>query len=187
MKLLFDLFPVLLFFIAYQWQGFYAATATAMAASAAQVLLLWIKKKKVETMYLASAGLIILLGSTTLFLKNELFFQWKPTAINWIFALVFLASHFVTKKTLIQRMMEKNISLPSVIWRRLSISWILFFFSMGAANLYVVYHFTMATWVNFKVFGVLGLTIFFIILQAIYLARHVSEDLNQPATEKNSL
>lgn len=173
MKQLFDFFPVIIFFLTYKLFGFYVATTVAIIASIVQVAVLWLKKGRVENMYLISCILIVVLGSVSLILHNQLFFQWKPTAINWAFAVVFLSSQIFSKKPIIQRMMEKNITLPQVVWSRLNLIWVVFFTLMGSANLYVVYHYDMDTWVNFKVFGVLGLTIVFVIAQAIYLTRHI--------------
>ena len=173
MKLLFDFFPIVLFFIAYKVWGIYVATATVIGASLLQVIAYWLKKRRFETMHLVTLALITVLGGATLLLQNELFIKWKPTAINWAFALVFLGSHFIGSKTIIQRMMQNNIELPSTIWKRLNMSWIGFFSLMGAVNLYVVYHFDTNTWVNFKLFGMLGLTLLFVIIQSIYMTRHV--------------
>lgn len=178
MKLLFDLFPIILFFTVYKLYGFFPATTVAILASLIQIGLIWLKKRRIERMYLITCGLIVVLGGTSIILQNELFFQWKPTAINWLFALTFIGSHFIGNKPIIQRMMEKNVSLPKLIWKRLNISWIIFFIVMGIANIYVVYHFDMNTWVNFKLFGVLGLTLVFIVLQAIYLTRHADLEDN---------
>ena len=176
MKLLFDFFPVILFFISYKLYGMYIAIVIAMAAIVLQLAVFWIKHRRFETMQLITAALIIVLGGISLLFHNELFFKWKPTAVNWIFALLFIGSQLIGKKPLIQRMMEKNVSLPEIVWQRLNLAWILFFILMGIANLYVVYNFSTDTWVNFKLFGVLGLTIAFVIIQAIYLARHIEPE-----------
>src|SRR5690606_15227979 len=109
----------------------------------------------------------------TLLLHDAMFIKWKPTVIYWAFAIVFFGSQFIGEKTLIQRMMENNISLQKPIWSRLNVSWGLFFAILGILNLYVIYHFDTNTWVNFKVFGGLGLTFVFVILQAVYLGRHI--------------
>lgn len=176
MKLLIDFFPVLLFFITFKLYDLYVATIAAIIASIAQVVLYWIKNRRFESMHLLTMLSIVILGGATLLLQNDLFIKWKPTAINWLFALIFLGSYLFTKKPLIQRMMEKNIELPTPIWHKLNWSWILFFVVMGFANLYVVYTFDTNTWVNFKFFGVLGLTMVFVLLQAVYLSRHVDID-----------
>lgn len=175
MKLLFDFLPILLFFIAYKISGIYVATAVAIIVSCVQVGFCWYKFRRIEHLLLITLLLIVVLGGATLFLHNTLFFQWKPTIVNWLFAITFLGSQFIGHKPVIQRMLEKNVNLPTSIWRRLNISWALFFLIMGIANLYVVYHYDQDTWVNFKLFGMLGLTVLFVLVQAIYLARHIEE------------
>jgi intracellular septation protein len=175
MKLLFDFFPVILFFIAFKLYGMSVGIIVAMVAVTVQLAAFWLRHRHFETMQLITAGLIISLGGISLLYHNELFFKWKPTAVNWIFAVVFIASQWIGQKPLIQRLMEKNVSLPNAVWRRLNMTWISFFILMGGANLYVVYHYSTDTWVNFKLFGVLGLTLVFILAQAIYLAKHMEE------------
>ncbi|MFC3909373.1 septation protein A [Legionella dresdenensis] len=173
MKLLFDFFPIVLFFLGYKLFGIYTATAIAMIASLAQVIIYRLKHQRYEKMHLFSLGIIFVLGGATLFFHNPWFIKWKPTGIYWITCLVFLVSPLVAKKPLIQKMMESNISLPNRIWYRLNYAWSAFFLIMGALNLYVAYYFSTDTWVNFKLFGGAGLTMVFIFLQAIYLTRHV--------------
>jgi len=175
MKMLFEALPVLLFFIAYKCWGVYAATLSAMVASLAQVLWTWFRHQRFEGTQLMTLGLITVLGGATLWLKNELFIKWKPTVLYWLLALAFWLSAILTKQPLLQRIASKNIDLPTALWKRLNISWILFFVLMGGANLYVLYHFDTDTWVNFKLFGTLGLTFVFIVGQAIYMARHLND------------
>jgi intracellular septation protein len=117
--------------------------------------------------------LIGVLGGATLFFHDEMFIKWKPTIINWLFAAVFWGSHYIGKDPIIKRMMNSQVNLPSDVWARLNMSWVGFFFISGVANIYVAYHFTTNAWVNFKLFGVLGMTFFFVILQAVYLSRYV--------------
>ncbi|OQX05469.1 MAG: septation protein A [Desulfobulbaceae bacterium A2] len=179
MKLLVDFFPILLFFIAFKLAGIYVATAVAIAAGCAQVGFFWWKKRQVESMHLVTLAVIIVFGGLTLYLQNELFIKWKPTVINWLFGLVFLASQLFGGKTMIERMLGANLSLPARIWRRLNLGWGLFFLLLGGINLFVLYSFDTATWVNFKLFGLLGLTLLFVVLQSLYLSRH----LTPPATE----
>ena len=176
MKLLFDFFPILLFFICYKFFGIYAATGVAMAASVVQVVFHRIKNQRYEKMHLISMCLIMVLGGATLFFHNPWFIKWKPTGIYWLSSLVLLGSSFIGKKTVIQKMMEGNVNLPTIIWSRFNIAWTLFFFLMGAAKLYVAYHFDTDSWVNFKLFGGAGFTLLFVFLQAIYLTKHVVED-----------
>lgn len=189
MKLFFDFLPIVLFFIAYkfggglyQWngqeynlEGIYVATAVMIVATIVQTSYGWLRHGKVEKSHLITLVLVLVLGGATLWLQNPNFIKWKPTAVNWLFALVFLGAHLFTDKSLLERMMAEHIQLPTAIWFRLNIAWILFFILSGMANLYVAFNFDEATWVNFKLFGLLGITIIFIIAQSIYLAKHAIE------------
>jgi intracellular septation protein len=178
MKILVDLFPVLAFFAAFKLadnpqQGILLATAVAIIASLVQVAFVWAKHRRVETMHLVTLGLITVLGGLTLILQDERLIKWKPTAVNWAFATAFFISQFVgAKKNLARRMLEANIQLPDPIWARLNVGWIVFFLFMGAINLYVAFNFPTDVWVNFKVFGIMGLTLLFVLAQAVYLMRH---------------
>ncbi len=176
MKFLFDFFPILLFFIAYKLYGIYAATAVAIAASFVQVGTFWLKHRRFENMHLVTLALIAVLGGATLWLQDEAFIKWKPTVVNWLFGAVFLGSQFIGKKPLAERMMGSAVTLPDGIWRRLNLAWTLFFVAMGFANLYVMYNFDTDTWVNFKLFGMMGLTLAFVIGQAFYLARYIKPE-----------
>nr|VFJ96597.1 MAG: intracellular septation protein [Candidatus Kentron sp. H]VFJ97994.1 MAG: intracellular septation protein [Candidatus Kentron sp. H]VFK03133.1 MAG: intracellular septation protein [Candidatus Kentron sp. H] len=196
-KLLTDFFPILLFFLTFWFydeikgaliglgvdpalltlhengstEAVLAATAVAILAGFAQVGITWFGDRRVENMQVITLALLVLLGGATLMFQEEMFIKWKPTAVNWLFALVFWGSPFVGGKTLVQRMMEKNIQLPPGAWARLNGSWVIFFLVMGALNLYVVYHFSTEFWVNFKLFGLIGLTLAFVIGQSLYLVR----------------
>jgi len=182
MKFFYDFFPVLLFFIAYKVYDIYVATAVAMVAACVQVGAFWLHYRRFENMHLVTLALIIFLGGATLLLHDETFIKWKPTAVNWAFALVFLGSQFIGKKNLIQRIMENHITVTTAqVWTRLNIGWIIFFFTMGLLNLYVAFNFDTNTWVNFKLFGMLGLTFVFILIQGFYLARYlVPEEEQKP-------
>ncbi|MEE9452406.1 MAG: septation protein A [Gammaproteobacteria bacterium] len=175
MKFLFDFFPILVFFVAFKMYDIYTATAMTIAASVIQLGIYWLQHQRFEKMHVITLGVIVVLGGATLLLHDEVFIKWKPTVVNWAFALALIVSHF-TAKPLMRRMMEKSIDLSPSIWNRLNISWVFFFILMGSANLYVAYHFDTNAWVNFKLFGVLGLTIIFIILQALYLSRHITDN-----------
>lgn len=178
MKLFFDFFPILLFFLAYKFFDIYIATAVAIAATLLQVGFTWVKTRKVAAMQLTTLAIIIVFGGLTLYLHDEQFIKWKPTVINWLFAGAFLASQPFGQRTAIERMMGASLTLPKPIWRRLNLSWATFFVVMGSANLYVMSHFDRDTWVSFKLFGMLGLTFMFIVLQSLYLSRY----LPQPGT-----
>lgn len=174
MKILFDFFPIVLFFLCYKVYGIYPATLVAMLASVVQVLFYRMKHQRFERMHLVSMVILIVLGSATLFFKNPWFIKWKPTGIYWVSSLFFLGSSWIGSKPLIQKIMEHNIELPRVIWHRLNMAWSLFFLLMGGINLYVAYTFNTDVWVSFKLFGGVGATLLFVFLQALYLTKHVS-------------
>ncbi len=176
MKLLYDLFPILIFFVAYKLYDIYVATAATIVASFIQVAGYWFKNRRFETMHLVTLGLLVVLGGTTLILQDPLFIKWKPTLVNWLFAISFLGSQFFGSKTLVERMLSAQITLPASVWKRLNLAWIVFFIISGTANLYVAYSFDEATWVNFKLFGMMGLTLVFILFQGFYLARYMVTD-----------
>jgi intracellular septation protein len=175
MKLLFDFFPILLFFIAYKAADIYVATLAAIAGSAIQVGFTWFKNRKVETMHLVSLVLIVVFGGATWILRDPLFIKWKPTVLNWLFGIVFLGSQIFGARTVIERMLGGQLELPEPVWRRLNLAWAMFFIVIGGVNLYVAYNFEEQVWVNFKLFGMLGLTFLFVILQSFYLSRYLPE------------
>lgn len=175
MKFLVDFFPVLLFFLAYKFFDIYVATTVAIAATVIQLAITWWTTKKLATMQLVTLAVIVVFGGLTLYLRDEQFIKWKPTVINWLFAAAFLGSHFLGHRTAIERMLGSAITLPQPVWRRLNGGWTLFFLVLGAANLYVMSFYDSNTWVNFKLFGMLGLTLLFVVGQSFYLARYVQE------------
>jgi intracellular septation protein len=175
MKLLFDLFPVLIFFVAFKVYGIYAATAAAIGASFAQIGWLWFRKRKIDKMLWVSLGVITIFGGATLLFGNPTFIKWKPTVLYWLFAVTLAAGALVFRKNLVRSVMEKQVSLPEPVWNRLLASWIAFFAAMGALNLYVAYNYSLDAWVNFKLFGGMGLMLVFVLLQGLMLARHVHD------------
>jgi intracellular septation protein len=175
MKFLFDIFPVLLFFIAFKFYDIYVATAVAIAATFAQIGWSWLRRRKVENMQWVSLAVIVIFGGATLLLQNETFIKWKPTVLYWLFAVTMAVSELAFGKNLIRSMMSPQMSLPDPVWGRLLVSWIAFFAVMGALNLIVAYHYSTDTWVNFKLFGGIGLMLVFVVLQALFLARHVED------------
>ncbi|HEX9802039.1 MAG TPA: septation protein A [Gammaproteobacteria bacterium] len=213
MKFLFDLLPIILFFAAYKVYGIYPAIVVIMVATSLQVGYVWLRHRRVEKMLLITLALVLVLGGATLLLQDKAFFMWKPTAVNWLFALAFLGSHFIGRKPLVERMMSHAIEAPKQVWQRLNASWTLFFILMGFANLYVANFFfeannaltaaaggevdlescgagmesrllqlceqakaMEANWVDFKLYGMMGLTFAFVIAQAFYLARHMPQE-----------
>ena len=175
MKLLFDLFPVILFFIAFKFQGIYVATAVAIAATFCQVGWVWAKHRKVDAMLWASLALIVVFGSATLLLHDETFIKWKPTVLYWLFGVVLFFSDIIFGKNLIRAMMQSQITVPDAVWRKLNLSWVFFLALMGSANLYVAYHFSTENWVNFKLFGSIGLMLVFVLLQGLMLAKYIED------------
>lgn len=206
MKLLIDFFPIILFFITYHQAGAIVentplgglfdpsqpeiivatmlATGVAIVASFVQVGGYWLKTRSVEKMHIFSLILITVLGGVTIAFGDPAFIQWKPTVLNWVFAGAFLISQYVGKKSLVHRMMGGQIELPAPVWKRLNFSWVGFFILSGFANLYVAFYYAieldektrMDTWVNFKLFGLLGLTFIFVIAQALYLAKYMTPE-----------
>jgi intracellular septation protein len=175
MKFLFDLFPVLLFFAAFKLYDIYIATAVAMGATLVQILWVWLRHRKVDGMLWVSLVVIMVFGGATLLLKNETFIKWKPTVLYWLFGATLAVAGFAFKKNLIRTMMEHQVTLPEFVWSRLQLSWIAFFGVMGALNLFVAYNYSTDTWVDFKLFGGMGLMLVFVVLQALMLARHIED------------
>jgi intracellular septation protein len=181
MQLLFDFFPLIVFFVVYQFYGVYAATAAIIVAMAGQIGYQWLRHRKVNKMLLVSGIAVALLGGVTLALRDPVFVQWKPTIVNWLFAAAFLGSQLVGAKTLTERVMGHAIQLEPSLWRQLNTIWVLNFLVLGAANLYVVYNFDEETWVDFKVFGMVGLSLLTAIGQALWIA---SKTASRDETEK---
>jgi len=172
-KFLADFFPVLLFFIAAKLYDNYVATAVSIAASLIQVSVYWLIHKKFEKVHLITLAILLIMGSATILLHNDMFIKWKPSVVNWIFALVLLGSQFIGNKNILERMLGAKITLPSLVWLKLNISCIIFFIGLGLINLYVVYNFDNDTWLNFKLFGMMGLNILFFMALAIYMSFHM--------------
>lgn len=175
MKFFFDLFPIILFFIAYKLYGIFTATAVAIAATLVQIMWAYLRHRKVDAMLWVSMAIIAVFGGATLLLHDETFIKWKPTVLYWVFALVLLASAVFFRKNLIRLMLQQQISLPEQIWQRLNISWVAFFALMGLVNLYVAYNFPTDTWVNFKLFGTLLIMLAFVLLQGMMLSRYMED------------
>lgn len=207
MKIFYDLLPIILFFAGYhnasaiaentfvgQWidpsqpeviTATIIATGIAIVASFIQVGGFWLKHRRFERMHIFSLVLISGLGGITIAFGDPAFIQWKPTVLNWVFAGAFLASQFIGEKNMVQRMMGAQINLPDGIWLRLNLSWVVFFIASGFANLYVAFYYAteldektrMDFWVDFKLFGLMGMTLIFVVAQAFYLTRHMQEPI----------
>jgi len=178
MKLLFEFFPIILFFVAFKFFGIFIATATAIIATLFQVAFVWFRKRKVENILWVNLAIITLFGGATILLQDETFIKLKPTVLYWAFAGTLLISRIFFKKNIIQGMMGQNLSMPEKTWGRLNLYWAIFFGLMGILNLFVANRFSTDTWVTFKLFGLLGLTFLFIVVQSVLLAKYmkVKED-----------
>jgi intracellular septation protein len=175
MKFLFDLLPVVLFFVAFKLGDIYVATSVAIATTCVQVGWLKLRGKRVDAMLWASFGIIAVFGGATLLLQDEMFIKWKPTVLYWLLGAVLAGAALLFRRNLVRTMLSEQVQLPERIWARLNWSWIGFFAFMGALNLYVAYHYSTDLWVNFKLFGGMGLMLLFVVAQALFLARYVED------------
>jgi len=176
MKLLLDFFPILLFFAAFKFAGIYAATAIAIVATILQIGYLRYKTGKVEPMQWISLGVIVLFGGATLISHNDTFIKWKPTVLYWLMGSALLIGQLIFKKNLLKSLMGAQMDLPEDAWRLTQWSWVGFFAVMGCLNLWVAFNFDTDTWVNFKLFGGMGLMFVFVIAQALVLSRYMKTD-----------
>ena len=177
MKLLVDFFPIAIFFVAFKIFDIYVATAVAIGATLLQIAYLKKVHGKVEIMQWVSLGVIVVFGGATLIFHDNTFIQWKPTVLYWLMASSLLISNFVFKRNLMKVFMGEQLVLPDHAWVVLLWSWVGFLTFMGSLNLYVAFNFDLNTWVNFKLFGSIGLMIVFAVIQGMYLSRFVSEEV----------
>ena len=178
-KFLFDMFPVILFFIAFKFFGIFTATAVTIAATIAQIIYSKIRYGKVEKMLIVSGAVIGILGSITLLLHDKTYIMMKPTALYWILAAVLLVSNLFFKKNLIQQMMANLIDAPAPIWNKLNLVWVAFLVLLGFLNLYVAFNYTENAWVNFKLFGVTGIMFVFFVAQTVALRKYLVAPLEE--------
>ena len=188
MKQLIDFIPLILFFIVYKLDprtveiagqsvelgGIFSATAVLIASSVVVYGLILIVQRKLEKGQWLTLLACLVFGGMTIAFHSETFLKWKAPVVNWLFAAAFAGSHFIGDKPLIQRIMGHAISLPQPLWTRLNIAWVVFFLFSGAANLFVAFTFH-EIWVDFKVFGSLGMTLLFLLGQGVFLARHMHD------------
>ncbi len=176
MKLLIDFFPIILFFAAFKFADIYIATGVAIAATIVQIGWLRYSNGKVEPMQWLSLGVIVLFGGATLIAHNETFIKWKPTVLYWLMGGALLVGQLLFKKNLLKSLMGAQMELPDAAWRTMNWSWTGFFVVMGVINLWVAFNFDTDTWVNFKLFGGLGLMAVFVVGQALYLGKYLKAD-----------
>lgn len=177
MSQLFELIPLLGFFVAYKMQDIYAAVVVLMVLMALGLVVHRVQKKVITNMQWISFLLVVIFGGITLLFHNEMFIKWKPTVLNWVFGFAFLVSHFVGKQNFTERIMSAaKLNAPKRVWDRLNVSWVIFFFLSGALNIFVAYGFSTEFWVNFKLFGLFGLTLLFALGQAFYLKNYLGKE-----------
>jgi intracellular septation protein len=200
MKILFDLFPVILFFATFKyseknpefaatWVGtilnsatvdlklapILLATVVVIAATIAQIIWVKVRHGKVDKMLWISLALVVVFGGMTLVFQDESFIKWKPTILYWVFAASMAFSAIVLKKNAIKAMLGEQMVLPEAVWQKVNFSWITFFTGMGFLNLFIAYNFPTDVWVNFKLFGGMGLLLVFVIGQGMFLSKYVEE------------
>jgi intracellular septation protein len=175
LKFLFDFFPVILFFVAFKVTDIYTATAVAIAATVGQIGYILVRRRKVTNMQWASLAIIGIFGGATLLLRDETFIKWKPTVLYWLAGAVFLGA-LAFKTNLVKAVMsEGGLELPERVWTQLAVAWGLFFLFKGTLNLWVAYNFSTEAWVNFKLFGGMGLMLAFVFAQALWISRYVPD------------
>jgi intracellular septation protein len=217
MKLIFDFLPIILFFGTFKFAegrkegaaqfasdhlGFMVnggvvgtgeapvllATMVVILATLAQVAFLLARGKKIDMMLWVSLGLVTVLGGATIWFHNETFIKWKPSVLYWVMGLAFWISQVLFRRNLLQVLIGAELQLPATVWQRLNFAWIAFFAFMGLANIYVAYSFSTDAWVNFKLFGGIGLMLVFTVAQGVYISRHVlPEDESATATSPGSV
>ena len=210
MKILFDFLPILLFFATFKYAnghkdwaaafttehlGFIVAggkvgadeapvllaTVVVVLATLAQVALQKARGRKVDLMLWVSLVLVVVLGGLTVWLHSETFIKWKPTLLYWVMASALFIGTALFDRNLLRTLMGEQLKLPAQVWRRLNVAWILFFLAMGLLNLWIAYAFSTEIWVNFKLFGGVGLMLLFTVAQGYFLRHHLQEDPAQPA------
>lgn len=200
MKQFAELIPIVLFFLSYQmdgqtiglagfeftFDGIYSATAILIAATAVQLILTRLLTGHIEKRLWILFAAVAVFGSATLFFRSEAFIQWKPTVFNWVLASLFIGAPLLGKKTLLERGLGDQISLPAHVWSRLNVLWTANFIVVGALNIYVAYQFSEATWVSYKLYSAIGFTLLLTIITAVLIAPHISESDDADAGEQNS-
>ena len=205
MKILFDFLPIALFFVAFKyaeghkdWAAAFAtsqfgwlvsggavgekeapvllATVVVIVATLAQVAWIKLRGRKVDTMLWVSLVLVVGLGGLTIYFHNENFIKWKPSVLYWVMGLALWLSPLLFGRNLLKVLMGEQIRLPARIWHRLNFAWVAFFGLMGLLNLWVAYTFSTSTWVNFKLFGGIGLMVVFTLAQGLYLGKHIEDE-----------
>jgi intracellular septation protein len=184
MKFLFDLFPVILFFAVFKIKGIFVATIAAIIASVLQIGWMLLRRKKVEPMMWAGLAIIVVFGGATVLLHDETFIKWKPTVLYWLLGTIMLSGQLFFGKNAIRAMLGKQVSLPDATWKVMNFSWGFFFVALGCVNIFVAYHFSTDTWVNFKLFGIMGLIFLFAIAQGLFIEKKMKAGASEKTEDK---
>jgi intracellular septation protein len=179
MKFLFDLLPVILFFVGFKLYDIFTATAIAIAVTLAMIVYSKIRHGKIEKMLLINGAVISVLGGITLLLHDKTYIMWKPTVLYWLLAAFLLVSNLFFNKNFIKQMMNKMFNAPKPIWDKLNLAWVIFLVALGVLNLYVAFNYTENAWVNFKLFGATGILFIFIIAQTFALKKYLVESVEE--------
>ncbi|OON41225.1 septation protein A [Izhakiella australiensis] len=171
MKQLLDFLPLVVFFVFYKMYDIFIATGALVAATAVALAVSWFLYRKIEKMTLVTFAIVVVFGLLTIIFHNDEFLKWKVTVIYTLFSVALLVSQFVMHKPLIETMLGKELKLPDRAWRRLNVAWALFFFACGLLNIYVAFWLPQSVWVDFKVFGLTGLTLLFTLVSGVYIYR----------------
>ncbi|MBA0215900.1 septation protein A [Pectobacterium brasiliense] len=185
MKQLLDFIPLVVFFAAYKLYDIYIASGALIAATALSLVVTWVMYRKIEKMTLVTFAMVVVFGSLTLVFHNDLFIKWKVTIIYALFSAALLVSQFVMKQTLIQKMLGKELTLPQPVWGKLNFAWAMFFLVCGLVNIYIAFWLPQNVWVNFKVFGLTGVTLLFTLICGVYIYRHLPSDQEKSEEEKS--
>tara|TARA_R110001583_G_scaffold10698_9_gene49226 strand:- start:12512 stop:13069 length:558 start_codon:yes stop_codon:yes gene_type:complete len=179
MKQLLEFIPLIIFFIVYKMVDIYAATGALMVAMTITFIYSYFKNgKKAEKMQIITLAMILIFGTLTLVLHDDAFIKWKVTLVYAVFSIGLLVTQFIFKKPAIKQMLGKELALPDAVWNNLNFAWAIFFAVLGLVNIYVAFNLSQEVWVNFKVFGLLGVTLVFTALSGLYLYKYL------PATDK---
>ncbi|WP_157266298.1 septation protein A [Azohydromonas aeria] len=213
MKLLLDFLPILLFFGTFKYAGAHAqqsadfatehfgflvsggvvgaaeapvllATIVVIIATLAQVAWIVARGRKVDTMLWVSLALVVVLGGATIWFHSETFIKWKPSVLYWVMGTSLWLSHVLLRKNLLRLLLGEQLQLPDAVWQRLNGMWVAFFGVMGLLNIWVAYTFSTDAWVNFKLFGGIGLMLLFTLAQGLYLSRYLPDESAAASKDK---
>ncbi|QEH17515.1 septation protein A [Histophilus somni] len=173
MKQLLEFIPLILFFAVYKLQGIQAAAITLIIATLIQLMILKLKYGKIEKQQLIMGSAVVFFGSLSAYFNELEFLKWKVTVVYALFSLILLVSQYGFKKPLIQQLLGKEIQLPTYVWHHLNLGWAVFFLLCMLINLYISQYLSDDIWVDFKTFGILGMTLIATLVTGVYIYRYL--------------